>query len=260
MNNQYLEDIYKLLTPYSQLPEESCGVKVFGSTGVPVVYVGSEHIFDPKDSRLDVIDHEFTNFVRKTDGLARCAVIEGSLRDVAVSREGSIIEQGGEGGLLTYLAHNASMECVCYEPSRSDIISFLKKNYSRDQIFFSQMVDVFYQYYAEKMSGDIVEFAQFFINDFNTDCSADYSINSLSEIANRMGIPFEYTDAKMMTLYTNPTDKNNPIRSVTEAIALCRDLFIVNRIVETHKRGTSQFIVYGGSHLQVQKKALTHLI
>jgi hypothetical protein len=260
MNKPNLQNIYTLLTPYSQLPEESYGISVFGSAATPVVYIGSEHIFDPSDTRLAVIESEFARFTNKTEESHRCAVIEGGLRDIAESREKAIIEQGGEGGLLTYLAHQASIDCVCYEPSRGDVITFLDSDYSRDQIFFSQMIDAFYQYYAEKMDNDIVEFIQFFINDFNTECNTDYSINSLHVIAKKLNIHFDYTNSELMSLYTNPTDQRNPIRSVTEAIALCRDLFIVSRIVESYRNDVAQFVVYGGSHLQVQQRALKELI
>lgn len=233
----------------------------YDSDQTTLFYLGVHHSYNPDDPMFMEIKSKFDAFLTITEGRDRCVVIEGGLRDMASDRNASILNQGGEGGYLTYLAGIADIKTVCYEPDQKNVIADASNIYGQDMVFYSLMCDRTYQYSQEADKPDFSSYIQYFINEFNTLMTETYSIAIFSEIHQRIsGKQLDHEDSDIFYRLSDPTNVSNPILEVSSYIAEYRDAYIAKEIIKNHLDGISQFVLYGKTHALIQEPAILHFL
>lgn len=219
------------------------------------------HSFKINDEQNIHIEEKFNDFLLKYPNKDNCRVIiEGALRGEFVSMEDAITKGGGEGGYMTYLAKTKGVECVCYEPTKQEIIKgCIEAGFKPDEIFLQDIMSNIFQMNNEKIESDNEkrEYIEWFIDKYNQDCGTNYDYAKLSEIhkivfnkeINIYDLEFAYT-------ISNPYDQANPLRLISNCKGEIRDVYIIDEILKNDKAGTVQFVVYGESHIRVYNHIL----
>lgn len=259
-----IDSIRDKLVSYANVQEletdQDVYFKIYDSAKATLYYLGVRHSYEPNDPVFTEIESKFDVFLTNTEGKNRCVVIEGALRDVASDKHSSIINQGGEGGYLMFLASGAGIRSVCYEPDQKKMIDDVSEKYGLDLVFYSLMCDRAYQYSQETDKPAFVSYIQYFIDEFNDLAKATYSLEIFSEIHQRISGHQLNQDADLFYRFSDPTNEENPIREIASFIAGYRDAYIAEQITKNHLAGISQFVLYGKTHALIQAPAITHFL
>ncbi len=253
------------LASYSNIQESETDKEIYfeeyNSDKATLFYLGVHHSYDPNNLIFTEIKTKFDTFLSMTEGKNRCVVIEGGLRGVAIDKDSSIINEGGEGGYLMHLAAEAGIKAVCYEPNQKSMIDDASKIYGQDLVFYSFMCDRVYQYSQETDKPDFASYVGYFIKEFNDLIKATYSLEMFFETHQRIsGKQFDSNDSSLFYSLSDPTNEKNPIREVASFIAEYRDAYITDQIIKNHMAGISQFVLYGKTHAIIQKPALKYFL
>ena len=229
------------------------------AAGVTLMLVPVRHTFDSSSPVRQQINNAWELFLEKTSGKERVAVVEGGLRPVMDTPEAAFRGAGGEGGYATYLADRAQVETVCYELGQKVVLQKAVTRFDSDRVFLSYISDRIYQYVNQGSKKTLQEYLEPFFMRFNEYALGDtYDFEDVDRVCRAITKNADSLVGNPKLAYglANPIDTDNPIREVAEYIALMRDRHILDRIMRTHKDGTSQFVVYGQSHVRLWLPAL----
>ncbi len=229
-------------------------------------YFGEKHIFNPEDPQWDQLREFWKEFLSKTEGKKRIAVIEGGIRKVLPISENAAIESGSGAGLITLWSHLESIEIVSHEPRESEERLALEKEFSRDEIQYYYFARIAYQW--NHLSSDTRQpFRKYMEVYLNQDARRsdwadyDFSFDHMLEIQkNLFDEDFCEGDTQFWSTITNPYMLVSRINKVSRRSSEIRDEYIVREIVKKMNEGYSVFVNFGGSHAVVQEPYLKELL
>lgn len=251
-------DIYSKLQSYKHATHTATPFTLsYKSETTQLILVGMSHTFDPQDKELKYIEDAFNVFADQTSSQRR-AVVEGGLRGEPKDRTSAIIEHGGEGGLLTFLAQQSGIEVACYEPDLVGVHQAIAKESSADLVALSHISDIAFQYHNENPDVSQAEYADQFLKELAETLGTTYTIARINHIASDiLESPVDiFADEDTAYLLADPTNPKNPIRETAEAITRYRDAAVLEEIIKHHRAHIDQFVVYGSSHVDLWKAYL----
>ena len=225
-----------------------------------LVYCGLPHTSDPGDPFLVWMERRFSAFARETAGKPRSALVEGRVRKLRGSRGEAVRESGGEGGLLTYLAHREGIPVECPEPGWEDLFSRLREERDLDAICHAYRLR---GHLLAARRGAPVGAGE--IPDGSGPLAAlgcDVSPLKLDEVHQRLyGEPVSgrLDDAGLLARITDPAGPG-PVSEVMASDARVRDVAIAMEIWRRWGRGESVFALFGAAHARMQEPALREVL
>jgi len=218
-------------------------------------YFGANHSCDPNNEQYPLLEKLWDEFLQLTKGQDAVVLIEGTLRNVQITKQEAITKGGGEGGLVTFLAHQAGIRRFCPEPDEQELNTELQKAFSADEIsyrMFAQRCLQFNRYKAVDSDLDFERFYQGYSTRF------DFSeLSHMKSIHDKLfETPFDPNDEQFFYNTTNPVDDKTIINKVCRQASILRDQCIVDHIQQLIAQGKNIFIVYGSSHAVMQEQAI----
>ncbi len=214
-------------------------------------YFGANHSTDPSNKQYPELEAFWNQFLSKTDSLNCIVLIEGNLRRLATSREESIVNQGAEGGFITFLASTyPDIIIQCPEPPQYLIDEHLYSFFSSDTIS--------YKNYAQQLLWEIRKHkANPHLSWEKIHQSSSLDLNVVESLHKRhFKQPFAPSNENFFYSITNPAEEYSIINEVCRKASIFRDIHIVSSIENLIKMGKNIFIVYGGTHAIMQEPAI----
>ncbi len=211
-------------------------------------YFGANHSHDPKDKQYSILRKFWKTFL-KTRSTKKLVVIEGNLRKVHAN-EKAAIESGAEGSVVTLWAHHANIPIICPEPSRDRVAAALKKEFSKDEIYyhwFAGLVDTwgrhnprpdFKKWMAEVMAIYVRQFGW-----------KDFTFPKMKAVHKRLlGKAFSLHNLRLFNRMVNPNRADTIVNQITRTSDDIRDAEILKRLRKEWGTGKSLFVVCGSGH------------
>jgi hypothetical protein len=225
--------------------------------GQHVFYAGLEHTSDPADPALVRLEDLWQRFLSSTQGSDRAALIEGRLRALQPTREDAVIKSGGEGGLVTLLAHRAGVALACPEPDPHRQLATLKARFGEEAcLAFWARTALLWQRQApasplEDTLRDL----------WGADTAGgELSREAVSRVHQRLfGTPLDEGAREHLLRLADPL-ADGPVSRVLREDTRARDTQVVLEIARRWRAGQSLFVAYGASHAVVQERALRALL
>ncbi len=219
-------------------------------------YFGANHSCDPQNMQYPVLKKFWDQFVNQMQAQKKeCVVlVEGSLRGGPfVSEEDSIINGGGEGGLITFLANKHMIGIECPEPPEEYLYSKLIEKFSQDEIKYKTFAQQVLQFNRHKKTDPELNF-DCFISRYKED--QDYLEKMKLIHVTLFNEPFNPHDEMFFYHITNPVETKTVINHVCRQASTMRDAYIVDYIKKLVRQNKNIFIAYGATHSIMQESAL----
>ena len=245
---------------YAKIRHDIPYVYKFINQNQTLFYFGANHCCDPENKQYPFLQQEFSDFLEITKGNNCIVLVEGSLRGIAQTKHEAITQQGGEGGLITLLAHQANIPCMCPEPEDEYLHTELLKTFSHDEILYRYFAQICLQFnrYKQAANSDVT-FERFHNGYRNKFHFAD--LDRMKKIhANLFHTEFNPDDKQFFYDITNPVDGATVINLICRVGSILRDQYIVDNISKLLEQGKNIFIVYGATHAVMQENAIQALL
>ncbi|MBI4496648.1 MAG: hypothetical protein HY689_01955 [Chloroflexi bacterium] len=228
-------------------------------------YLGADHVFIPEHMQFRGTDFLWRQFLDRTEGHTRLALIEGRLhlveedRRAAVADAEAAIRNFGESGYVAHLAHRAGVSWHCPEPSEERELGHLSQRFGRDATayhYFARQVrqwqrvtsgetfDAYLSRYLARFAGA----AGWSGYDFSLD-----HMRALHDAAHDH--PFDPEACQCFDLDLDPGSSPVSLASLD-----FRDTQVVQEIIRLWQSGASLFVMYGAAHAFRQEAALRRLL
>jgi hypothetical protein len=227
--------------------------------------LGVKHTYDSSDPQMGGIKTIWQEFLATSLDSPKVAVVEHQPSDQYFVNEEQAIKEGGEVGLVSFLAHSTGVDIICPEPDRKSQVEFLTKKLPKDDIayyFFCRPASQWHRLQDPKppLNSYIEPYIQRdkALADWP---DFDYSYDHLSNIhQTTIGKTVEETTAPEWTNLINPFQATYPTNVVVKALHDHRNSMILENIKKSIDAGNSLFIVYGSGHFETLKKGIEALI
>jgi hypothetical protein len=231
-----------------------------------LTYIGATHSRNPLDVQFEIIEKEWGSFL-EVNSSSKLVLVEGGLRPISLTKEGSIIENS-EAGFVTFLAEQKNLEVMCPEPDRGEERKELLKYFTKEEIQYYYFARVLPSWFEKKKVKDISlheqleKYKQGLKEGIDDSWSGfDFSIEHMKIIhKNIFHEEFDENNIDFIKKVINPTTEYSIINKVARASSIYRDLSIVSSIVNQWEQGKSLFVVMGFAHAVIQEKALRQLL
>lgn len=241
---------------YTKIKHDIPYVYRFANQNQILFYFGANHSCDPENKQYPLLQQEFSDFLEITKGKNCIVLVEGSLRGVAQTKHEAITEQGGEGGLITLLAHQANIACMCPEPQDEYLHTELLKTFSHDEILYRHFAQICLQFNRYKEGTHLsITFERF----HNGYCKKFHfaDLDTMKKIhATLFHTAFNPNDKQFFYDITNPVDDATVINLICRQESILRDQYIVATISKLLAQDKNIFIVYGATHAVMQESAI----
>ena len=229
-----------------------------------IYYFGSKHSFDPEDKQFASIEKMWDEFVTKTVGQKRLAVLEGGNRPALETREKAILE-GGEMHFVAFLAKQANIATISPEPPEPFRFSEMLKHFSKEEIAYYDFAMVCYQWNNKEVKPDFDEYVSSFLKANERDSGwndFDFAVAHLTEIHKKLfNQDFDKDDKKFFYDIINPTTELSVINKISRfEDSGFRDHYILAEIEKYWKEGNSLFVSYGCSHAVMHEQVLKNIV
>lgn len=254
-------------------------LKKFENESEKLWYFGVNHSYDSQDKMFATIESSFENFqpdlVILEGSLKMNSLTENYKKEILTKTKNQIITEKGEFGLGLWLALKNSTTVFCPEPSFVEQVESLEKKFKKEEIFVSFVIEMADQYaklinekrtlqeYVEEeitwqkeniqslQSWQNFDFSYFnFLQNFEKITGFEFE-KTLPELWNELVDPIPWEDKKYIWNILNEISKEN---------CNFRDQFILTKTKEKIQIYNKILVIYGGSHLYVQEKALNKII
>ena len=224
-------------------------------------YIGAKHINNETNSQNDYIKTRFSEFVDMQQKDNTIVIVEGGVDKANFENEIDAIHNGGEGGLLTYLAKHIGVKVISGEPSEKYEIEKLGNYFSAEDIieyYFAREAEYWNRLpeNAKKPFREHIEERAGKFKNYSLFENFDFSIENLVKIHLKK-YPGIFNEKDRKSFYEEARPKKG---NVSEASGIIRDEYMVSRILELWNKGYSIFVVYGSSHAIVQEPALRTML
>lgn len=218
-------------------------------------YFGANHSCEPANEQYPLLKSFWQKFLQQTGGKNCVVLVEGSKRNLCQSEELAIATQGGEGGLMTLLAHQNNIPTECPEPSRQFLCDELLKYFSNDEVTYRNFALCVHQFHRYKHVDPHLKFEDHCqrYNDYK-------DLDHMKKIhKNLFNAELDVHDEKFFYNIINPVVQTTIINKVCRQASATRDEFIVNYIKNLMQQGKNVFVVYGCTHAVMQEAAIKDL-
>jgi hypothetical protein len=232
--------------------------------GAILYYFGVQHSRDPKHPQFAFIKEKWNSFLN----LAKASLAIGETKGWKniPSSEMESIAQGGESLFLAFLANQASVSYVCFEPEIGGEMNSLLKNFSKEQVEYYYFARIAAQWHRLASKPSIEEYVAWNLKrdervsgwkDF------EFSIDHMKEIhMSFFGAALNLNDLDWFQKIANPTREDNPLKGVVCASGEYRDNAIIEGVKNAWLKDKNDvFMVYGSGHAKKYQaefsKALT---
>lgn len=228
-----------------------------------LLYVGSQHCYDPKDNEFEIIRKEWDKFYKRNKDKEMIVIVEGGIWPIEKSAEDAIIKDG-EMSFVTFLAYQDGVSTICLEPQRDEVFNELAKEHGRDKVFYQRIAQVVLQWNTLIEKPNFEKYLVYFMekdkkesnwNDFDFSLEHFYKIHK-----DLFDTDFKPTDRKFFYDIINPSQKNTVINQISRDEDVVRDTAIIKGIMEEWQKGKSIFVIYGSGHAVIQERALRALL
>lgn len=231
-------------------------------------YFGANHSCDPNDPQYPALEIFWQDFLEATQGQQRIVLVEGNIRGLAATKEDAIMTAGGEGGYITFLAHQHNIPVVCPEPRKSKLIQGLLKEFSIEEVAYMEFAQAAVQasryreirgpmFDAETfITGSLVDFTRFFTGCFY---EHTFTLEGMKQIHRTLfSQDLNLLDRTFFSKITDPVAGHCVINAVCRMRSILRDEVIVKYIQRKLTANMCLFVVYGATHAVMQENALTN--
>ncbi|EKD96058.1 MAG: hypothetical protein ACD_24C00205G0002 [uncultured bacterium] len=258
---------YDLLTlaEYIKIKLEGLYSYVLSNHSQFLFYIGFKHSNDPTNPDFTTLDEYWSDFMFKTDGKDRIALVEGNIRRYFEDRDKSIIQAGGEGGYLTHLAVKNNIQVLCPELPKDSEINILLLDFTMEQIayFFFARYMSFHPKFGDTLGFDnksLLALLQKVVK-ASSGLDFDYSLDNMAKIHEKLfGTKLDTRDKGFFGQLLIPHENRTVINKVVNKVDYIRDNWIVGEIERLWKEGKSIFIVYGRTHAVIQERAIRKIV
>lgn len=233
-------------------------------------YFGANHACDPHDPQYAALETFWQEFLDKTEGRPRIVLVEGNTRRLTTNKEEAITTAGGEGGYITFLAHQENIPVVCPEPQKSRLVRELLKQFTIEEILYRDFAQSALQACRYRQ----IHGTSFDHEAFIADCLADFSyffttcfyartftMGTIQEIHHRhFDHELDLYDKTFFATITDPAAQHCIINKICRQASMLRDKAIVDYIRDEITNHKNIFVVYGATHAVMQEEAISILM
>lgn len=252
---------------YAELAEQGSihpYIYKLGNSHQYLCFFGVQHSYDPQDEQFGQLKAAWSQWLKQTDSSKRIILTEGGKRPLSKS-ETVAIQENGEAGLATYLAHKSGVKVESPEPDRKQEADHLANQFDRDKAMYYYFARQVPQWFSINQQRG-VSFDEYFDNFFKRHRQSirwnnyDFSIEHIKTLHKQYtGKEFEVPESRQD--HSDLYEQYNPASNdVSSASSHYRDKYILGRTKELWDNGQSIFIVYGSGHAIVMEPALRALI
>lgn len=226
-----------------------------------MVFFGAKHSTDITDSQFDQLSKEWKAFLNEQEISKKdyIVIVEGNKRAIQKTKEDAI-KISGEAGLITFLANKENVVTECAEPSVTNTINILSKDYSHEELLYFYFVSKLKHLYRRKenisytdLTGILGRLEEQLLFD-----DVEYSMNAIAKIHKKhFNFYFNHNHRGFISDLSVPYIEYG---AFTNRIANDRDIyrnnFLLDYIESLWRDSRSIFIVFGSSHAVMMEKAL----
>lgn len=233
-------------------------------------YFGANHSCDPNDPQYLALETYWQEFLDKTEGQPRIVFVEGNTRKLTTNKEDAITTAGGEGGYITFLAHQANVPVVCPEPQKYQLVRELLKEFSIEEILYRDFAQSALQacryrqargtsFDHEAFIADrLADFSYFFTLRFY---ARTFTIDTIHEVHHKhFDHELDLFDETFFARIINPATQYSIINNICRKASMLRDRAIVDYIQDEIANHKNIFVVYGATHAVMQEEAITNVM
>lgn len=240
-------------------PNQPITLEVYGDHQ-HLYYFGSNHSQDPTRPQYPILRQYWDDFQKENTGNKRIVLVEGTLRNVAPNSERAI-HDSGEGGFITFLAHEADVEVACPDISDREMIKLLPEISIEEFQLYDFLVWMNHRQSSNSPTADFLEEAKRWCIDQNE--NPLYEGNSLDwHILMRIFTEATGADLDSNTIANNlinPNISGTRVNEIARITSDRRDERILSVIRRYWEEGYSMFTVFDKGHLIIQEPALLEL-
>ena len=226
-------------------------------------YYGSKHSTNPKHPQFPDIKRGWADWMQKTIGQPRLAVVEGGLPPPYDNRARAI-KSGAEPGYVSYLAGLNHIKVISPEPGRKYIDKRLVKHFDKDEIQFQYFACIAWQYSALYPKEKFKNYLQWYLDYCQRESdwkNYDFSLDHMDDICLKLtGKSIDKHIPSTWNELINPFNQKSPLVKIARADLDLRDTHVVKELVKEFRRGRSLFIVFSYNHAYRQEPALKKLL
>lgn len=227
-------------------------------------YFGAQHKFTPDHPQFKQLKECWNEFLTETNSKNNVVMLEGDLREVAANEHDAIVIQGGEGGLITYLASKTSCEIICPEPNNSEVVNTLLKKYTREEVLYNRLAQIIIQWHKYEPRQPFEEYINHFLERYRDRyqwLNFEFTLDHFEQIHQQLfNSTFNQNAKNFLQSQVSPSEYNSRINEISRNENLIRDSKIVDTIKEHWDQGKNIFIVFSFSHAMIQEPAIKHLL
>lgn len=220
-------------------------------------YFGSNHSHDPKNEQYPALTDLWNEFLQQTHGKNCIVLIEGGLRNIQKTQTQTIIKDG-EAGYATFLAHQASIPCICADPDDAYLKTELLKQFNVDEINYMRFTDIWHQFNEVAKNDASLNFKKYLqkFHNFLGKKNLKYFQNLHQQFFHE---PFDVNNETNIRDTINLKNSDHIIGKIHHQNNVLRDEFIINQIQKLIMQGKNIFIVFGATHAMMQEPAIKNI-
>ncbi len=234
-----------------------------------IVYFGAWHTNDPEDQLFDEIKAKFDEIQPDIVFIEGWWSINGrkdQVREALSKRNIEDIKTEGEPSFVLKLAVDAGIDFESPEPITPDeIIYLVEQGFSKRDIFFFYVYRDISQYQRQNENGTnegCAEYLKPFIKNIRS--SSGWSEEELDSFEKEVLAELDVNDHEKYHRQVDPIPWDDApqtkINEITKASGVCRDRYMVERVVEAMKTHNKLFVVFGTAHAVMQEPAVREVM
>jgi hypothetical protein len=228
-------------------------------------YFGANHSCDPDDPQYPILERFWQEFLEKIQDTRCVVLVEGNIRKLAATKEEAITTAGGEGGYITFLAHQQDIPVACPEPRKSELIKELLNEFSVEAIAYADFAQAALsacrRHQAQKtfkvktsLIDHLADFSLFFSTCFY---ERQFNLKTIDQMHHTLfDHDLDLSDEAFFATITDPVADHCVINQICRKKSMLRDRAVVNYIQKLVAQQKNIFIVYGATHAIMQEEAL----
>ncbi len=221
-------------------------------------YFGANHSRDPQNPQYPALREYWQRFLKLAEGKEKIVLVEGGLRKLEKNEESAITKGGSEGGLITFLAHQADVTIACPDISDDELMKRLPDS-NKDEVllyWFLSWLNNFRKHADPKP--DFEKSAQMWCKNQKPRKmwkDVEISLPRLKKLYKKI-LGKDFNENKNPNDLVNPNKTESVINKIARAQSDLRDANIASEIERYWNEGKSIFVVFGRGHLIIEKSAL----
>ena len=249
---------------YSKIEHETPYFYIYKSKDKSIYYFGSSHSHDPNHPQFNLLKEKWNEFHYKTRDEKTVVILEAhEIPNREETLERSIIKYG-ESGAGAYLAYESRSSIILGEPETDNIINYLLKNFSKEEILFWYECQAIKFWQDHKRNRSIQEFLSSHTDRYrellkwpDLIISIDFINTIYREIFNK---ELNIDDEKIFSQITTPVTIKSRINELSRDQSVYRNEYILDQIEKYWDDGYNIFIIYGAGHAFMQEPVIRSLL